>query len=51
VPEEALTPDNRENHPVRFDEKEEALPPSGERGYSPDEEEELSRRLRGLGYV
>jgi predicted AlkP superfamily phosphohydrolase/phosphomutase len=51
VLEDALTADYRESHPVRFDEKEEALPPSGERGYSPDEEEELSRRLRGLGYV
>jgi predicted AlkP superfamily phosphohydrolase/phosphomutase len=49
VLEEFFTPEFLSAHPVQFDETTRAVPQG--RGYSPEEEEELAERLKGLGYV
>ncbi|MDH4207861.1 MAG: alkaline phosphatase family protein, partial [Anaerolineae bacterium] len=47
----AFSPDFSAAFPVEFEQEEVVFEPSAERSYSPEEEEELARRLRGLGYV
>jgi predicted AlkP superfamily phosphohydrolase/phosphomutase len=46
-----LTPDFAQGHPVEYGEGEEPAGGLEGRDYSPEEEEELTRTLRGLGYV
>jgi predicted AlkP superfamily phosphohydrolase/phosphomutase len=47
---DVFTPDFWGEHQVRYAEEEYTSTPEG-RGYSPEEEEELARVLRGLGYA
>lgn len=53
VLEEVFTPQYRAAHPLRYEESESGEPSGGEeaRGYSEEEEQEMLRRLRGLGYI
>ena len=47
----AFSPGFWRAHPVESDDREAMSEPPAERSYSQEEEEELARRLRGLGYV
>jgi arylsulfatase A-like enzyme len=49
VLESVFTPGFLSTHPVEYGETTQSAPQG--RGYSPEEEEELARRLKGLGYV
>jgi hypothetical protein len=49
VLEEFFTPEFLSAHPVQLGETAQSVPQG--RGYSPQEEEELAQRLKGLGYV
>jgi predicted AlkP superfamily phosphohydrolase/phosphomutase len=51
VLENVFTADFAREHPVEYTEPEEPGEGLEERGYSPEEEEELARTLKGLGYV
>jgi predicted AlkP superfamily phosphohydrolase/phosphomutase len=51
VLEGVFTPEYLSAHPVEYGEVEGLVPVREGRGYSAEEEEELARRLKGLGYV
>lgn len=48
---DVFTPGFWRDHPVQYSDTEDWAPMPEERGYSPKEEEELTRTLRGLGYA
>ncbi len=53
VLEEVFTAQYRAAHPLRYEDAKSSAPGSGEeaQGYSEEEEQEMLRRLRGLGYI
>jgi len=51
VLEDMFTTSYRSQHPVKYMETVDLLAVPDDRGLSPEEEEELARRLKGLGYV